>query len=95
MDVHTTNTQAAVSIQLAVQAAIAAVISITVGDTDRGNAIAQELKQMFKSKQKNSQKTIIEGSTCVKVTTTNTELAVNIQALLQILIAIVVRLDIL
>ncbi|WP_079507392.1 spore coat protein [Mesobacillus jeotgali] len=95
VDVQTTDTQAAVSLQLGLQAAIAAVISITIGDTDRGNSVVQDIKQVMKNKQRNSQKTIIEHSKCVKVTTTDTDIAVNIQALLQILIAVVVKLDVL
>jgi spore coat protein X len=95
VEVQTTDTQAAVSLQLGIQAAIAVVISITVGDTDQGKAVVQDLKQFMKTKQKNTQKTVIEGSKHVKVTTTDTDLAVNIQALLQILLAIVAKLDVL
>jgi spore coat protein X len=95
IDVHTTDTQVAVSLQAAIQVAIAIVISITVGDSEKGNAVAQDLKQFFKNKQRNSQKTVIQGSKNVKVTTTDTQVAVNIQALLQILVAIVAKLDIL
>lgn len=95
VDVQTTDTQAAVSIQLGIQAAIAAVISVTIGDTDQGKAVAQDIQQFIRTKQRNVQKTIIEKSKNVKVTTTDTDLAVNIQALLQILVAIVVKLDVL
>lgn len=95
VEVHTTDTQAAVSLQLGIQAAIAAVLSITVGDSNQSKAVVQDLKQFMKTKQKNTQKTVIEGSKHVKVTTTDTDLAVNIQALLQILLAIVVKLDVL
>jgi spore coat protein X len=95
VDVHTTDTQVAISLQAAIQVAIAIVISITIGDSDKGNAVVQDLKQMFKTKQRNSQKTIILGSKCVKVTTTDTQVAVNIQALLQILVALVAKLDVL
>lgn len=95
VDVQTTDTQAAVSLQLGLQAAIAAVISATIGDTDQGKAVAQDIQQFIKTKQRNVQKTIIEASKNVKVVTTDTDLAVNIQALLQILVAIVVKLDIL
>jgi spore coat protein X len=95
IDVHTTDTQVAVSLQAAIQVAIAIVISITVGDSEKGNAVAQDLKQFFKNKQRNSQKTVIQGSKNVKVTTTDTQVAVNIQALLQILVAIVAKLDVL
>ncbi|MGD6966666.1 spore coat protein [Rossellomorea vietnamensis] len=95
VDVQTTDTQAAVSLQLGIQAAIAAVISITIGDSDQGKAVAQDIKQFIKTRQSNKQKTIIENSKKVKVVTTDTDLAINIQALLQILVAIVVKLDVL
>jgi spore coat protein X len=93
--VQTTDTQVAVSLQAALQVAIAVVISITIGDTDKGNAVVQDLKQFIKTKQSNVQKTIIHGSKNVEVKTTDTQVAVNIQALLQILVAIVAKLDVL
>lgn len=95
IDVHTTDTQAAISLQLGLQAAIAAVISIAIGDSDKGKAVVNEIKQVIKTKQRNSQKTIIEGSKHVEVKTTDTDIAVNIQALLQILVTLVAKLDIL
>ena len=55
----------------------------------------QELEQVSSIKQKNSQKTIIENSTNVRVKTTDTDIAVNLQLLLQVLIAILATLDIL
>lgn len=95
VDVQTTDTQAAVSLQVGIQAAIAAVISVVIGDTERGNAVAQQLNQLVRTKQKNTQKTIIEGSRNVQVTTTDTDVALNLQILLQILIAVVLKLEIL
>jgi spore coat protein X len=94
VDVHTTDTQAAISLQVGLQAAIAAVISISIGDSERGNAVVNDIKQVIKTKQKNTQKTIIEGSKHVEVRTTDTDIAVNIQALLQILVTLVAKLDI-
>ncbi|MBO1515192.1 spore coat protein [Metabacillus bambusae] len=93
--VHTTDTQAAVNLQVGLQAAIVAVLSITIGDTDRANFVAQDIFQLIGTKQTNNQKTIIVNSKHVNVTTTDTDLSVNIQALLQILIVIIARLDIL
>lgn len=93
--VHTTDTQIAASLQLAIQAAIAAVISITVLDDEQGKAISQDLKQFMKTKQRNSQKTIIDNCKNVYVKTTDTDIAVNIQLLLQVLVAIVAKIDIL
>ncbi|WP_144511900.1 spore coat protein [Bacillus sp. FJAT-22090] len=95
VDVTTTDTQVAVSLQLGIQAAIVAVIIATIGDTDQGRAVVQDILQFTKSKQRNVQKTIIEGSRNVKVVTTDTDVAANIQALLQILAAIIAKLEIL
>ncbi|WP_017754051.1 spore coat protein [Calidifontibacillus oryziterrae] len=91
--VHSTDTQVAVSLQAAIQVAIAIVITLTLGDSQKGNAVVQDLKQFFKNKQRNTQKTVIHGSKNVEVITTDTQVAVNIQALLQILVAIVAKLD--
>ena len=93
--VRSTDTQAAVSLQVGLQLAIALVISITIGDTDRGQAITQELFQEFHSEQTNRQKIFIDNSKDVNVTTTDTDIAVNIQAMLQLLLALVVKLDVL
>lgn len=95
VNVNTTDTQVAISLQLAIQAAIAIVISITIGDDDQGNAVTQDLLQFMKTKQRNTQKTIIETSKNVTVNTTDTDVSVNIQAMLQILLALVAKLDIL
>jgi spore coat protein X len=93
VEVHTTDTQVALSLQAAIQAAIAVVISVTVGDSDKGSAVVQDLKQLFKSTQSNKQKTVIHGSKQITVKTTDTQAAVNIQALLQVLLAIVAKLE--
>jgi spore coat protein X len=93
--VHTTDTQAAVSLQVALQLAIALVISITIGDSDQGSYVAQQLIQEMGTEQSNTQKIIINNSKDVNVTTTDTDVAVNVQALLQVLVALVAELDIL
>ncbi|MCZ8540393.1 spore coat protein [Psychrobacillus sp. FSL K6-2365] len=93
--VQTTDTQAAVSLQVGLQLAIALVISITIGDSDRGQTITQELFQQFNSEQTNRQRIYIDNSKDVNITTTDIDLAVNIEAMLQILLALVVKLDVL
>jgi len=93
--VETTDTQAAVSLQVGLQLAIALVISITVGDSDRGQTLAQEIFQEFDSEQTNRQKILVVNSKDVNITTTDTDLTVNIQAMLQVLLALVVNLDVL
>lgn len=93
--VQTTDTQASVSLQVGIQLAIALVISIAVADSVQGQAIAQEMLQQFNNEQTNKQKIIIDNSKAVNIVTTDTDLTVNIQAMLQILISLVARLDVL
>lgn len=95
VEVRSTDTQAAVSLQVGLQLAIALVVSITIGDSDEGKSVAQELFQQFDAEQTNKQKVVIDNSKDVRITTTDTDLAVNIQALLQVLVALVVKLDVL
>ena len=95
VDVITTDIQAAVSLQLGIQAAIAAVVIATIGDNEQSRAVVQDIRQFTRTRQRNVQKTIIDNCRTVRVTTMDTDLAVNIQALLQILVAIIVKLDIL
>lgn len=92
--VETTDTQAAVNIQAALQFAIALVIDISVASSDKGSRITQELLQKINVKQANNQKTVIENSRGVKVTTTDTDVSVNVQLLAQILAALVARINI-
>jgi spore coat protein X len=92
--VNSIDTKAAVSLQASLQAAIALVISISVASADQAQQITQELLQSTKTKQINYQKTVIENSKNVEVTTTDTQIGVNIQLLLQILLALLVNLDV-
>jgi spore coat protein X len=95
VEVTTTDTQAAVNIQVAIQAAIALIISISIADSSRADQITQELLSKTKTNQVNRQQTYIENSRGVRVTTTDTDLAVNAQVSLQLLLALIARLDIL
>jgi len=95
INVNTTDTQVGVTLQAALQLAIALVIRITIGDSDRSDAVAQELVQYSNMDQVNKQKIYIYNTKDATVTTTDTDLAINIQVLLQVLIAIIVLIDIL
>lgn len=95
VNVSTTDTKAAVSLQASLQAIIAIIISISIADSQKAEKITQDLLQTAKIKQVTYQKTIIENSRNVDVTTTDTQVAVNIQILLQLLVALIARLDIL
>lgn len=92
--VQSTDTQAAVSLQVGLQLAIALVISIAIGDTVQGQNVSQELFQQFNDEQTNKQKIYVDNSKDVNIVTTDTDLSVNIEAMLQILVALVAKLDI-
>lgn len=93
--VNSTDTQVAVSLQVALQVAIALVINLTIADSNRAEQVTQQLLQQTDTTQLNKQKLIIENSRDVNVTTTDTDVAISLQVLLQILIALVVNIDIL
>lgn len=95
VEITTTDTQAALSLQVALQAAISLVLSISIGSSREAERITQELMAKVKSKQVNRQQTYVENSRGVRITTTDSDLIVNIQLLLQILIALLVRIDVL
>ncbi|MDA2383482.1 spore coat protein [Bacillus cereus] len=95
VEVTTTDTKAALSIQAALQAAIVVIISISIADSEKADRVAQELFQKSSVKQVNKQETVIRNSRNVTVTTTDTDIAVNVQILLQILLALLVKLNIL
>lgn len=93
--VTTTDIQAAVNLQVAIQLAIALVLSISIADGQQAEKIQQDLLQKISTKQLIRQKTYIENSRGVQVTMTDAEASVNIQVLLQVLLALVAKLDIL
>lgn len=93
--VETTDTQIAVSLQAALQVAIAVVVNITIADSSRAEKVTQELLQQANVRQSNRQKLVIVNSRTVDVKTTDTDVAISLQLLLQILIALVAQLDIL
>lgn len=95
IEVSSTDTQVAASLQVAIQAAIALVINLTIADSDQAEKITQQLLQESDIKQLNKQNLIIEKSRSVNITTTDTDVAVSLQALLQVLVALVADIDIL
>ncbi|MCF8890903.1 spore coat protein [Priestia megaterium] len=93
--VTTTDTQAAIGIQVAIQVAIAVVLRLTIADSVQNDGILQDLLQLSDIEQTNKQKIYIENSKDVEITTTDTDVALNVQVLLQVLVAIIVLIDVL
>ncbi|MES1039465.1 MULTISPECIES: spore coat protein [Peribacillus] len=95
VNVTSTDVKAALSLQAALQAAIAVIVSISIADADNAEKITQELIQSSNVKQITRQKTIVENSRDIDITTTDAQIALNIQLLLQLLLALIVEIDIL
>lgn len=95
IDIKSTDTQVAVSLQAAIQVAIALVINLTIADSSRAEQVTQDLLQNSVIRQANKQKVFIENSRDVKITTSDTDVAISLQVLIQILLALLVSIDIL
>ncbi|MFD2213521.1 spore coat protein [Metabacillus endolithicus] len=95
IEVSSTDTQVAASLQVAIQAAITLVINLTIADSEQAEKITQQLLQETDIKQLNKQNLVIENSRNVNITTTDTDFAVSLQSLLQVLVALVADIDIL
>ncbi|MBU9712287.1 spore coat protein [Evansella tamaricis] len=93
--INTTDTKASINLQAGLQAAIVILISISVADSQTAEKLTQELTQTSKTEQISLQKIVVENSQNVNVATTDTQAAANIQILLQLLLALAVKLDIL
>lgn len=90
IEVTTTDTQVAVQLQVAIQVALGVVISILSSNVANSEVIAQDLLAHANLEQTNKQKIVIVNSKDVKITTTDADVAVNIQVAVQALIAVFV-----
>ncbi|GGH80686.1 spore coat protein X [Pullulanibacillus pueri] len=97
IEVTTRSTEVAVNIQLALQVAIAVILEVSIASDDSfdQDQVLQDLLQLTVTRQSNRQKTIIENSRGVRVSTTDTDVAVTAQIAIQILVAILIIIDIL
>ncbi|TFJ91332.1 spore coat protein [Lentibacillus salicampi] len=93
--VDSRDTQVALSLQASLQLAVALVLNVAIADSGQSKAISQELFQHFNSDQINKQKIYIYNTKDATVSTRDTDIAVNIQVLLQVLVTLVVMIDIL
>ncbi|MDR7246573.1 spore coat protein [Priestia megaterium] len=90
IEVYTTDAQVAVQLQLVIQVALGVVISILSSNVANSEVIAQDLLAHANIEQTNKQKIIIVNSKDVKITTTDADVAVNIQAVIEAVIAVFV-----
>jgi spore coat protein X len=94
VNIQSTDTQAAVNLQIALQLALVLIIQISIADSAQAERVTQSLTQQLQVKQINHQKVIIENSRDVTIVTTDTDVSANIQVLLQALLAIVAKLEV-
>ncbi|SFE81460.1 spore coat protein [Alteribacillus iranensis] len=92
----TTDTKGALNLQAGLQAALLIVVTISIfgGDVDKAEKFTQDLVQTAKVKQLNYQETYVENSRDVTIETSDRHIAINIQLLLQLLLAVAVIVDI-
>lgn len=90
-----TDTQVAVVLQTAVQTAIVTIIQLAIADENQAELVTQSLLEKAAIKNTNRQKVLIEGSQDVTMSTVDTDVAISIQVLVQLLTAIITQIDIL
>ncbi|MDF2605951.1 MAG: spore coat protein [Bacillales bacterium] len=91
--VTTTDVKVALNLQAVIQAVILIILLIVLDDEAAARTITQELIQKANIKQITRQKTIIENSNNVVVTTIDAQVAVNLNLVLQLLIALIAVLE--
>ena len=95
IQVKTTDTQAAVSLQVGIEAALAIVLRLAIADDSRVEGVLQDFHQVTRTRQSNRQKTIVEQSKNIEIVTRDLDVAINLQLLIQLLLAVIAVLDIL
>lgn len=95
VNVITTDIQAAASLQVGIEAALALVLRLAILDSNQAEDVLQDFNQVTRTRQSNRQKTIVEKSKNIDITTLDTDIAINLQLLVQLLLAIIATLDIL
>ncbi|WP_084783353.1 spore coat protein [Bacillus dakarensis] len=94
INVTSTETQVAVSLQAALQVAIALVVNLTIADSNQAEKVTQDLLQFSRIEQVNRQSVYIENSRDVDIQMTDTDIAVSLQLMLQLLLALLVQIDV-
>ncbi|RPJ98584.1 spore coat protein [Priestia endophytica] len=90
-----TDTQVAVNLQVALQTAILVITQLAIADESQAELVTQTLLEKSSIKNSNRQKVLIEGSQDVTMSTVDTDVAISIQVLIQILTAAITQIDIL
>ncbi|MCD7035000.1 spore coat protein [Metabacillus sp. GX 13764] len=91
----TTNVEAALSLQAAIQTAIALAINLSIADSERAEKVTEQLLQSIFTRQIQKRKLIIINSHDVSITSLQTDAALSLQLMIQILLALLVQIGIL
>ncbi len=91
--VYITDKQFALSLQGALQAAIVVILQLHTGSHKKAIEVSQELFQSSKIKQITKQKFIVSHSKNVYIESTDQQAAVNIQILVQLLLAVIKKVN--
>ncbi|MEN8701563.1 spore coat protein [Bacillus infantis] len=95
VEVNSSETQVAASLQAALVVAIVIVINISIADGGQAERITEDLLQFTQINQSNRQSVYIENAKDCTVNLEDTQVALTLNLLIQVLLALVVELEIL
>jgi spore coat protein X len=95
VEVNSSETQVAASLQAALVVAIVIVINISIADGGQAERITEDLLQFTQINQSNRQSVYIENAKDCTVNLEDTQVALTLNLLIQVLVALVVELEIL
>lgn len=94
VEISLTNIQALINLQFALQLAIELILSVSLLTTAQNGRVIQDLTEVTHSSQRTVSTIVVENSRNVTVNETTADIAANVQLLLQVLLAIVAKLDV-
>ncbi|EAR65656.1 hypothetical protein B14911_05354 [Bacillus sp. NRRL B-14911] len=95
VEVNSSETQVAASLQAALVVAIVIVINISIADGGQAERITEDLLQFTQINQSNRQSVYIENAKDCTVNLEDTQVALTLNLLIQVLLALVIELEIL
>lgn len=94
VEVLTEDLQVALQLQALLQAALALILTIGIGDDNQANRIMLDMMSRIKETQHIRKVICVDNSFRVQIRVTSTELAFNLQLLLQLLASLLVKLEV-
>jgi spore coat protein X len=94
VNVSRTATQASLNVQAALQLALTLVLSMSIDSSETADKVSEELLEATYVHQNRISTINVENSANINVISTSTDISANVQLLLQVLLALVAKLDI-